>query len=144
MIFIFGGITVLLSLRMPLGTFRMAGPGLFPFCLGILLMMLSGVFLLKLFGQRRKTLDKGKQDTQIPGAPRQMVLFFGTMVVATLFFNFLGYPLVAFLLMLGLLRTLGISRWGLTLLISGFTAAGSYIIFVQWLQIPLPKGWIGL
>jgi len=33
-IFVFGGMTTLLSLRMPIGTFRMAGTGMFPLFLG--------------------------------------------------------------------------------------------------------------
>jgi hypothetical protein len=40
-IFLFGGVTVLLSLKMPIGIFRMAGTGMFPLILGILLMILS-------------------------------------------------------------------------------------------------------
>jgi hypothetical protein len=40
-IFIIGGVTAALSLRMPIGTFRMAGSGLFPLCLGIALMLLA-------------------------------------------------------------------------------------------------------
>ena len=66
------------------------------------------------------------------------------MVLATLFFNTFGYPLVSFLLMGSLLRILGMKRWGLNIFISVVTAVGSYFLFVQWLQIPLPKGWIGL
>ncbi len=144
MIFLFGGVTVILSLRMPLGTFRMAGTGLFPLCLGILLMILSIFFLLKIFFQTRKRTEKKERRAEIPGSSRQLILFFGTMVLATLFFNAFGYPLVSFLLMLGLLRILGMKRWGLNIAISGVTAMASYFLFVQWLQIPLPKGWVGL
>jgi hypothetical protein len=42
-IFLFGAATTLLSLKMPIGTFRMAGTGMFPLFLGILLMILSAV-----------------------------------------------------------------------------------------------------
>ncbi len=143
-IFLFGAITALLSLSMPLGTFRMAGAGLFPFCLGILLMILSGFFLLKIYFQGRKQTEKKERGASKAGSPGTLALFFGSMVFSTLFFNTLGYPLVSFLLMVSLLRTLGMKRWGVNVLISVVTAAGSYVLFVQWLQIPLPKGWIGL
>jgi len=43
-IFLFGAITAVLSLKMPIGTFRMAGTGMFPLFLGILLMLLSSLF----------------------------------------------------------------------------------------------------
>jgi len=78
------------------------------------------------------------------GSPIQLILFLGTMALATLFFNRLGYPLVSFLLMLGLLRILGRKRWGLNILISVAAAVGSYFLFVKWLDIPMPKGWIGI
>jgi hypothetical protein len=73
-----------------------------------------------------------------------MIFFLGTMVLATLFFNQLGYPLISFLLMLGLLRILGMKKWSLNISLSFVTAVVSYFLFVQWLKIPLPKGWIGL
>jgi len=143
-IFLFGAVTALLSLRMPIGTFRMAGTGMFPLFLGILLMILSGLFVFNLFLQKRKTPEKKGVDVQIPGSTKQMIFFLGTMVLATLFFNRLGYPLISFLLMVGLLRILGMKRWGINILISVVTAVGSYFLFVKWLDIPMPKGWIGI
>jgi len=81
---------------------------------------------------------------EIPGSSKQLVLFFGTMVLVTLLFNRLGYPLSSFLLMLALLKTLGMKRWSLNILLSLGTAAVCYFLFVQWLNIPMPKGWIGI
>jgi putative tricarboxylic transport membrane protein len=143
-IFLFGAITALLSLRMPIGTFRMGGTGLFPLCLGIILMILSGAFILRIYFQGKEDQLKKGAAVEASGSPIQLILFLGTMALATLFFNRLGYPLISFLLMLGLLRILGIKRWGLNILISVVTAVGSYFLFVQWLNIPMPKGWIGI
>jgi hypothetical protein len=142
-IFIFGGVTAALSLRMRIGTFRMPGTGMFPLILGILLMFLSCIFLLKLLYQHKKTTAR-RESAAERGSPVQLILFFGTMVLATAFFNQLGYPLTSFLLMLALLRILGMKRWTFNIFISFVTAVGSYFLFVQWLKIPLPKGWIGL
>jgi putative tricarboxylic transport membrane protein len=143
-IFLFGAITTLLSLRMPIGTFRMGGTGLFPLCLGILLMILSGAFVLRIFFQVKEEQIKKEPSPESSGSPIQLIFFLGTMVLATLFFNRLGYPLTSFLLMLGLLRILGMKRWVFNILISFVTAAGSYFLFVKWLDIPMPRGWIGL
>jgi putative tricarboxylic transport membrane protein len=143
-IFIFGGITAALSLKMPIGTFRMAGTGMFPLFLGILLMILSVAFTLKIFFQGKAAEVKKEPSAESIGSPIQLILFLGAMVLATVFFNRLGYPLISFLLMLGLLRILGIKRWGLSILISVVTAVGSYFLFVKWLDIPMPKGWIGI
>lgn len=143
-VFFLGGVTVLLSLRMPIGTFRAAGTGLFPFYLGILLMILSGIFLLKLFSKDRQTLFQEESVVEIPKSTKQMILFLGTMGLAALFFNPLGYPVTSFFMMIGLLRTLGVKRWTFNILLSFSSATVSYLLFVQWLKIPLPKGWIGL
>jgi len=122
----------------------MAGTGMFPLFLGIFLMILSGVFLLKLFFQDKEKQERKEASIESSESPMQLLLFLGTMVLATLFFSQLGYPLTSFLLVLGLLRILGIRRWGLNILISGVTAVGSYFLFVKWLSIPMPKGWIGI
>jgi putative tricarboxylic transport membrane protein len=143
-IFLFGVITTFFSLKMPIGTFRMGGTGLFPLCLGILLMILSGAFILKFFFQGKEEQVKKGASIESSESPVQLILFLGTMALATLFFNQLGYPLTSFLLMMALLRILGIKRWGLNILISMVTAVGSYFLFVKWLDIPMPKGWIGL
>ena len=143
-ILLFGGATVLLSLKMPIGTFRMAGTGMFPLFLGILLMFLSCLLLLKLFYQVKKTTVRKDPVSEVRGSPIHLTLFFGTMVLATAFFNQLGYPLASFLLLVALLRTLGMKQWILNILLSLTMAVASYFLFVQWLQIPLPKGFIGL
>jgi putative tricarboxylic transport membrane protein len=143
-IFLFGLITTVLSLKMPIGTFRIAGTGMFPLFLGILLMILSGTFVLKIFFQGKEKQVKKEASIESSESPRPLILFLGTMVLVTLFFNTLGYPLSALLLMLALLRVLGVKRWTLTLPLSFMTAAVCYFLFVQWLKIPLPKGWIGI
>jgi putative tricarboxylic transport membrane protein len=142
-LFLFGIVTVVLSLRMPIGTFRAAGSGLFPLCLGILLMGLAGVFITNLYGKaRRRTEEKPIRGITAP--TQQLILFWGTMALVTLFFDELGYPLASFLLLFTLLRILGMKRWSFNILLSLATAVVSYFLFVQWLQIPLPKGWLGL
>ena len=143
-VFLFGAATAILSLRMPMGTFRMAGSGLFPFCLGILLMILSFLFLLNLMFAKVSPA----QEPEIAAPPevdtKQMLLFLGATVLATLCLNPLGYPLTVFLLMLMLLRILGVKKPVLLTVMPLLTAVVSYFLFVQFLKIPLPKGLIGL
>jgi hypothetical protein len=143
-IFLFGGLTTLLSLRMSIGTFRMAGTGMFPLFLGILLMILSAIFTIRILYKDRKTAVEKVVVSEDRGSPVQLILFLGTMVLATAFLNKLGYPLTSFLLMVALLRSLGVKKWIFNLMISFMTAGASYFLFVQWLKIPMPKGWIGI
>lgn len=143
LIFLFGAVTAYFSLRMPIGTFRAAGSGLFPLGLGILLMGLSILLLAKAYVQR-KPLSEKKPRSEVPRSAKQVIFFIGAIVLATLFLKHLGYPLMSFLLLVALLRILGERRWAYNLSLSLLTATGTYFLFVLWLQIPLPKGWIGL
>lgn len=145
-IFLFGALTVILSLQMPIGTFRAAGSGLFPLCLGILLMVLSALYMLNVL-RSAKEEEEEKKDAPADeerGSLLPVVAFLAILALATLFLTTLGYPVVSFLLMLGLLRVLGSKRWPLNLAVSLVTAAGSHIVFVYLLKIPLPKGFPGI
>ena len=143
-LFLCGVGTAALSLEMPLGTFRMAGSGLFPLCLGIILMLLALLYLANILLQKGPKEHSGEATGATPGAAGQMLLFFGASALAVLCLNILGYPLTAFLLMLLLLRILGLRRPVLLVTLPLLAAVGSYLLFVQFLKIPLPKGLIGL
>jgi putative tricarboxylic transport membrane protein len=143
-LFLCGGITVALSLQMPIGTFRMAGSGLFPLCLGIALMLLALLYFANLLLEKDAKRQSPKAAVASPGAAGQMLLFLGASALATLCLNFLGYTLTSFLLMFSLLAILGVRQPVLLISLPLLTAAGSYLLFVQFLRIPLPKGLIGL
>lgn len=138
--FLFGLVTAILSLQMPIGTLRAAGSGLFPLCLGILLMGLSVGYIGKvLWGAKEKEKEQICAP-EGPGSPLVVVAFLGIIALATLLLNTLGYAIVSFLLMAALLRLLGLKRWLLNLSLSVLTAAGSQTVFVYLLKIPLPEG----
>jgi len=146
-VFLFGGATTVLSAQIPLGTFRMAGPGLFPICLGIILMALALIHVsLHLKAARQRNIPAPKQDfpNTFPVATKQMILFLVASLGAVLCIDIVGYTLSSFLLMFSLLRILGMKKWTPLLAWSLSTAVVSHLLFVQWLKIPLPKGWIGL
>jgi hypothetical protein len=142
LLLLFGVATAVLSLQLPLGTFRAAGSGLFPLCLGLLLALLAGLYLLHLRVQAaRSHADPPHAERPAMG---RLACFLSAVAAATLLLTPLGFPLTAFLLMVALLRTLEFRRWSGNLLISLLTALVAHLLFVQWLRIPLPKGWIGL
>jgi hypothetical protein len=143
-IFFCGGITVMLSLQMPIGTFRMAGSGLFPLYLGILLMILSLLFLLNRLFEKGAASQSREPAATTPSNTKQVLQFLGVTAAATLCLSLLGYPAFCFLIMLFLLWILGIRRPALLLGFSLATAAGAYFLFIWFLKIPLPKGLIGL
>ncbi|MCE5283101.1 MAG: tripartite tricarboxylate transporter TctB family protein [Deltaproteobacteria bacterium] len=143
-VLLFGALTIVFSLQLPIGTFRMAGSGLFPMWLGIVLILLSLLHLGKLRLKGGSRLE-GKQKAEPPSeATKQMLLFLGASVLATVCLDIFGFPLTAFLLMLLLLRILGVRGPAMLVAMPLLTALAAYFLFVQFLKIPLPKGVIGL
>jgi len=141
-ILLFGTATALASLQLPLGTFRMAGSGLIPLCLGLLLMALSAVHLLQILFRRNES-GQG-QKAPDPASLIPVLLFAGSMVLAALFLKIIGYFLVSFLLVFSLLSILGARRWLFNAVLAFAMAVAAHLLFVQWLKIPLPRGWTGL
>jgi hypothetical protein len=141
-LFLFGGIIALLSLQLPIGTLRAPGTGFFPLVLGLILMGLAACHVIQLHLSGRKPTTGSEPDRGPGGSTQRVLRFMGAVVIATALLEPLGYPLVSFLLMLALLQSLGIRRWHFSGLIAILTAGASYILFVHWLKIPLPKGWI--
>jgi putative tricarboxylic transport membrane protein len=143
-ILLFGVLTVYLSLKMPLGTFRAAGPGLFPLCLGLLLVVLSSIFTLAtVMRLRRDSRRKGKTPLDT-GSVTPVLGSMAVIAFAAGFLEHLGYAPTAFIVVMALLQILGGRYWRRNLLISLAASAVSHFLFVQWLQIPFPQGVLGL
>ena len=146
-LFVFGAITTGLALELPLGTLRAPGSGLFPFALGLLLMALAAGHGVHLYLAQPKP---GPQETASPptvvpkrdGTTQRVVLFLGVVALATALLETLGYALASFLLMLALLQVLGVRKWHVAGAVALASAVVCYFVFVVWLKIPLPSGWL--
>ena len=145
-LFVFGAITAALSLQLPLGAPRMPGSGFFPLALGLALMALAAGRGIQLYLARPKAATP--EAAPAPAAPkrdgatRRVVLFVAGAIAATALLQPLGYVLSSLLLMLVLLQILGLRHWYASALIALLSAAASYVVFVRWLKIPLPSGWL--
>lgn len=144
-LFVFGAITAALSLQLPLGVPRMPGSGFFPLALGLALMALAAGHGVQLYRARPKAAAPETPAAPAAsggdGATQRVVLFVAGVIAAVALLQPLGYALSGFLLMLVLLQILGIRSWYASLAISLVSAAACYVVFVRWLQIPLPSGW---
>lgn len=138
-VFLFGAVTALLAMQLPLGTLRMAGAGLFPLILGVALMALSAFQLGRIL--LSKNLPPREDKAPLPrGGSHQMLFFLVATVAATAGLATVGYAVASFFLMGALLFILGIRRPLFLVVFSLLTAAGCYLLFMRWLKIPLPKG----
>ncbi len=143
LLLLLGGVTALASLQLPLGTLHRPGSGFFPLILGVLLMVLAAGHLAQTWGSTSGWMSAAPASVGW-GSVGRVLLFLGAIALATALLEPLGFPLMAFLLMVALLEILGVRRRRDSVLIALCTAIAAYVLFVHWLQIPLPRGWIGL
>jgi hypothetical protein len=143
LIFILGGVTVILSSRLPIGTLRQAGEGLLPLALGIILMILALLYLLQVILGREKEAVASESKPLTLAEIKRVVPFLLTIALATALLPRLGYLLSAFLLMLGLLKLLGMKSWPTAGAYAATAAGLAHLLFSYWLKVPLPRGWLG-
>ncbi len=139
-LFVLGCMTVLFALRLSVGTLRAPDSGFFPLVLGVMLIALAVLQGVQLHLAARGAKAQAPDEPRSQDSPWRVALFFGVVALATALFDTLGYVLVSFLLMLGLLQVLGLRKWYVSGLIALLSAVAAQIVFVHWLKIPLPEG----
>lgn len=145
LLLLFGAITAGLSCQIRVGTLRAPGSGFFPFYLGLLLILLAAIQISQSWRGRCASAETTQAPGGSPlGAWRRVLRFSAAIALAIALLSVLGYPTVAFLLMGALLYLLGLRGWAQIVSIALCAAGLSYVLFVRWLQIPLPTGWFGL
>jgi hypothetical protein len=154
-LFLFGAVTALLSLQLPLGSPHAPGTGAFPLLLGLILagLALAEAVHLRLSQPKTPAAPATPAARTAPAAPAaeqasredsgmRVLGFMGAVALATALLRPLGYFGASFLLMLALLRGLGVG-WRASGLIAFATALACELVFVHWLNIPLPAGLFG-
>ena len=125
------------SFKLPLGTAKIPGAGLFPFVLGIILVALSSSLLLLSF--RAKEIPR--EDAFPTGRDRQRVVAVAlTLLFFAAFLKPLGFGVCSAVMMVAVLKLFGLRSWIKAIFISLVTIAISYYLFVIVLDIPLPRG----
>jgi putative tricarboxylic transport membrane protein len=124
------------SLSLGIGNLRYPGAGFIPFFGGIILGCLSlGIFISTLRG---KGASFGLGQDWKKGA---WVL--GCLLFYLLALDKIGFVITTFFFMILLLVSSRPRRWSGILLISSLTVVFSYLIFVRFLGVDLPKGTFG-
>jgi len=140
---IIGLAVMMVSYQMSLGTLHMPGPGLLPFLLGSLLVIVTlPIFInsLVLF----KRTSPGTRETGIwAGIEFKNVLIIVVALVAyALLLEKLGFLITAFLFLFVLFSAFDSRRWFFALGVSLVTILISYTLFVLVLRVELPSGLI--
>lgn len=126
------------SLNLEIGTLNAPKSGFFPFILGVSLGLLSILWLL-IHIVRRGTLEWVKVSISWK---RAMPMLGGLMAYALLL-DFLGFSLATFLLVFLLVRAIESRPWWVAGLVGIGIVSFMYTLFLLWLRVQLPTGWLG-
>ena len=134
---ILGVIILITSLAYGLGTFRRPGPGLYPFFIGLCILIFSGALLILEF----------RPQTRPPLFNRGDVKTLLFMIVAfclwILIMPLLGYVIMTLLVTYGFCKIMKLEGLWKPLSVAAGTALFLYLLFDYWLYIDLPRGILG-
>lgn len=119
------------SLSYGLGELTQPGPGLWPFVVSVLIVVLAIALLV--WGRE---LADAEAFTRSSAQPLIGVM---TFVALAALMPVVGFEIPSFLLAVVWLRFLGGESWRSTLLVAAGTVAAFYLVFVIGLSIPMPR-----
>jgi putative tricarboxylic transport membrane protein len=129
------------SVRLSLGDFHTPGPGFFSFLSGI---VLGGLSLLSFIQSYRELPgDERKPFWPHPRRTLKMGSVFVALILYVIVMDSLGFVLTTFLFLGVLLRAIEPQRWSVVFSVSFLGVLISYGIFQYWLDMQLPRGFLG-
>jgi len=134
-----GGVALLSSLSLPLGSASRPGAGFYPLFVSFALVCLSlgllrrSVKRVQVQDEETESFPEGKDRKRIAHVASALILF-------GVFLKPLGYGVCSAILMGAVLYLLGMRNWGKIIFVSILTSAVSYYLFVSILGVPLPRG----
>lgn len=133
---LFGAITIIGSLKAGAG-WGPEGPkaGFFPFYIGIIIILASGVNCLQLLMEP----DDGQLFADW-GQLRQVMCVVIPTTIYTLSIPYLGIYVASIILIALFMKWLGKYPWTTTAAVAFGTPFAIYVFFEKWFLIPLPKG----
>ncbi len=134
---VLGIIIVFTSLKYGFGTFRTPGPGLFPFFIGLSVLIFSLSLLISEWRTQIRSASLNREDLR---TFLLMVLAFCMWILVMPVF---GYVVVTVLVTFGICKIMKLEGWWKPLSVSVGTALFIYFLFDYCLYIDLPKGILG-
>ena len=120
-----------------MGRVKHPGPGFLPFGLAICLIILSLTLILKSWKGDISTIPFWPQRTWLRPLLGVSIFIFYALVIKRL-----GFLLTTFFFLIIWMRLIERVRWRTLIGISIGTTAGLYFIFVFFLEVPLPTGFL--
>jgi putative tricarboxylic transport membrane protein len=138
-----GGFLIYNALTLPGGYAKVdpVGPKMFPFVIGVLLVVMAVILAIAIPRGSRGEADAGEDiDPESPGDWKTVGLLVGLFVATILLVNFLGWAIMGALLFAGAATVLGSRHYVRNILIGAVLSTASFYAFYSGLGIPLPAG----
>ncbi len=137
LLMVLGVAIIIISLAYGFGAFRRPGPGLYPFFIGVCIVVFSIALLISKFRSPMSAplFDRGGITT--------FLLMIATFCLWIIVMPFLGYVIVTLLATYAFCKIMRLEGWWKPLALSSGTALFIYLLFDYWLYIDLPRGFWG-
>jgi hypothetical protein len=140
------------GLRYPMESLENPGPGVFPFAVGLLLVMLSAWQLILAGRPLRRAANTGTTSREacgcFPNASNQAHAWHtpwcmvGVLVLYLLVVRWIGFLACTFALVIVCAKLMGTRGWVRAVSLAGGVIVACYFLFSLWLKVPLPTGYL--
>lgn len=120
------------------------GPGLLPFIGGLALSSLGLIVLISSFGSAKRNSEVTKRFFPEKNSFRKIFFAIVGLTIYAIIFEYLGFILTTFFLLIFLLRFIEPQKWSVVWVTAILTTALFYLIFCIFLKVQLPKGLLGI
>lgn len=128
-------------IRVPPGSASVLGPRVFPYAVGVLLLVASVAVIVQIARGHRGVPDEGEDvDPDAPTdwlAVAKLVVFFLSQLVLI---DLAGWPIAVTVLFAGAAWSLGAKRWWIAVLVGLGLGLVTQLVFGAWLGLSLPAG----
>jgi hypothetical protein len=132
-----GMVIIITSFAYGLGTLRRPGPGLYPFFIGLSIVVFSMVLLISELRPQTGPALFNRGDI------KTLLFMVAAFCLWILMIPLLGYVIVTLLVTYGFCKIMKLEGLWKPLSISAGTALFIYLLFDYWLYIDLPRGILG-
>ncbi|WP_433442355.1 tripartite tricarboxylate transporter TctB family protein [Nonomuraea sp. CA-141351] len=119
------------SLALGLGRLTQPGPGLWPFAISVVIVVLSATLVVT--GRGLEDAERFSKASLLTG------IGLVTLILLAVLLPLIGFEIPSLLLVFVWLRWLGKESWRSSIVVSVATVAAFYLLFVVLLQVPLPR-----
>jgi len=137
---IVGAFFALYARAVEIGTWNEPGPGFLPFWAGIIILIMAFALFFKSLGKKGPVRPSFFPEA---GSWKRVLATFIALIVYNFIFDYLGFALTTFLFVGVLIKSIFPQSWTKTLIVALSAAIIARLLFINFLETQLPKGFLG-